>query len=186
MNLQHVNVKIRVDGEMIVDWEDFIDVFHRWVAEQSMDEMLIDVADYRHVPNGPGVVLVGHEADYAMDNTGGRAGLHYNCKVARGSSNEDRVRHALASAAGACLLLEAEFEGLKFSRREFELTINDRALAPNNRQTLEACSAELPELLQKVLGASEIDLDYNRDPRCLFGVVVRLGSPFDLERIAAA
>ncbi len=186
MNLQHVNVKIFVDGEMTVDWESFIVVFHRWVAEQAMDEMLIDVADYRHVPNGPGVVLVGHEADYAMDNTGGRAGLRYNCKVARENSNEDRVRHALAAAAGACLLLEAEFADLRFSRHEFELTINDRALAPNNNQTLEACGSELPKLLQNVLGVSEVDLDYNRDPRCLFGAVVKLGSPIDLESLATS
>ena len=30
--------------------------------------MLIDVADYRHVPAGPGVLLIGHEANYSLDN----------------------------------------------------------------------------------------------------------------------
>ena len=64
MNVQHVNVKFFVDGELNVDWERFIEVFHVWIAEQSTDELLIDVADYRHVPMGPGVILVGHEEDY--------------------------------------------------------------------------------------------------------------------------
>ena len=81
MNLQHINVKIFVDGELTVDPERFIELFHRWVATQAMAEMLIDVADYRHVPNGPSVVLVGHEADYVLDNTGGRYGLVYNRKA---------------------------------------------------------------------------------------------------------
>ena len=42
MNLQHVNVKIFVDGPLTVDLERFINVFHRWTAEQSLDELLIE------------------------------------------------------------------------------------------------------------------------------------------------
>ena len=63
MNLQHVRVKFFVDGELNVDLQDVINTFHGWVAEQSMDEMMIDVADYRHVPNGPSVVMVGLKVD---------------------------------------------------------------------------------------------------------------------------
>ena len=184
MNLQHVNVKIFVDGELTVDMERFIEVFHRWVAEQAMGELLIDVADYRHVPMGPGVVLVGHESDYAMDWKGNRPGLLYNCKVARDGSNEDRIRTALRSAARACSLLEAEFEGLRFSRQEFDLSINDRALAPNTEETYESCNSELPGLLQNVFGTSELELQYNRDPRSIFGAVVKLASSFDLASLA--
>ena len=81
MELQHIAFKVFVEGDLTVDWEQFINVFHTWVAAQSMPEMMIDVADYRHVPNGPGVVMTGHEADYYMDNTGGEPGLRYVSKV---------------------------------------------------------------------------------------------------------
>ncbi len=184
MNLQHVNVKVFVDGELTVDWERFIEVFHRWVAAQSTDEMLIDVADYRHVPNGPGVVLVGHEADYSLDNTGGRPGLRYNCKVAGNGTNDDRLRHVLGAAAKACLRLEDEFEGLKFSRQQIELFINDRAIAPNDDATRKANESKFTSLLASALNVGEVSLEFNSDPRTLFGAVASFSNPFDLAALA--
>ena len=186
MNLQHVNVKIYVDGDLNVDTGRFIEVFQRWIAEQSMNELLIDVADYRHVPAGPGVVLVGREADYAMDNSGNRYGLLYNRKALLEGSNEDRFRQALLSAAHACQLLEAEFEGegpLTFNRQEFELLINDRALAPNTPETYAACKPELEVFLKNVFGHNEFSLEHRSDPRSRFGVTVKLAKPFDLAAI---
>lgn len=180
MNLQHVNVKIFVDGDLSVDLNRFIEVFHRWIAEGKLDELLIDVADYRHVPMGPGVVLVGHEADYGMDMTGNRPGLRFNCKVALNGSNTDRFRHALQSAAGACQLLEAEFDGLRFCRNGFELSINDRALAPNTAETFATCKPDLEEFFQSVFGSDDVKIDYASDePRSLFGVSVSHSSPLD-------
>jgi hypothetical protein len=180
MNLQHVNVKIFVDGALAVDPHRFIEVFHRWIAAQSMDEMLIDVADYRHVPMGPSVMLVGHEADYVMDNTGNRYGLVYNRKAPLEGSNEDRFLQAFRAAAKACSMLEAEVDGLRFSRREFALSINDRALAPNTDETLEACKVEIPAFLQNALGQSGFEVEYDTDPRHVFGAVFSLSTPFDL------
>ena len=106
MNLQHINVKFFVDGEMPVDLEQVVNAFHRWVADQSMEELLVDVADYRHVPCTPSVVLVGHEADYAIDYSQQRVGLVSNDKLAREGDNVDRFRHAFRSAGEACLKLE--------------------------------------------------------------------------------
>ena len=40
---------------------DFIPIFHEWIKSRRLeDEVMIDVADYSHVPDGPGVILVGH------------------------------------------------------------------------------------------------------------------------------
>ena len=189
MDLQHVNAKIYVDGDLTVDLERFIEAFHRWVAEQSMDEMLIDVADYRHVPAGPGVVLVGHEADYAMDNAGNRWGLLYNRKAPLDGGNHDRFRQALRSAANACQLLETLFEAegqLKFSRREFALFINDRALAPNTPDTYAACKPELEGFLKGLLGHEHFNLAHDAEPRRRFGVIVSVAQPFDLDAIQEA
>ncbi len=189
MELQHVNVKIYVDGDLTVDLERFIEVFHRWVAGQSMDELLIDVADYRHVPAGPGVVLVGHEADYAMDNSGNRWGLLYNRKAFLDGSNSDRFLQALRSAANGCRLLETEFGAdgpLKFSRQEFELFINDRALAPNTLETYANCQPELNAFLKNVFGHEEFKLQHESEPRRRFGVTVAVVQPFDLDAIQEA
>src|SRR4029079_10687443 len=150
MDLQHINMKIPVEGDLKVDPARFIEVFHRWVAEHAMSELLIDVADYRHVPNGPGVLVIGLEADYAMDNTDGVWGARYNRKAVLDGTNASRLAQALKSAAKAVSFLEKEFasEGpLKFSHNTFQLYINDRALAPNTGETL-----------TRFLGDFEVDL----------------------------
>ena len=183
MELQHINVKIYVEGDLPVDPADFIPVFHQWVKDKVLDELLIDVADYRHVPAGPGVLLVGLEADYDMDNTDNRWGLRYNRKAPLKGTNEDRFRQAFRSAAHACGMLEKQFAGdspLKFSRREFELFVNDRALAPNTPETFEACKPELESFLQNLLGHDEFDMVHRGDPRSLFGVTITSAQPFEL------
>ena len=182
MELQHINVKIYVEGDLPVDPADFIPVFHQWVKDQVMDELLIDVADYRHVPAGPGVLLVGHEADYDMDNTDNRWGLRYGRKAPLEGGNEDRFRQAFRSAAHACGMLEKEFasSALKFSRREFELFVNDRALAPNTPAMFKACKPELESFLKNLLGHDEFDLVHRDDPRSLFGIGISSAKPYEL------
>jgi len=187
MELQHVNVKIFA-SELQVDLERFIEVFHRWIADQATSEMLIDVADYRHVPDGPAVLLVGHEADYALDKTGGRYGLLYNRKDAIAGSNHDRLKQALRSAALASQQLESEFDGesLKFSRQEFEIFINDRAIAPNTEETFANARPELDAFLARTLGHDQFRVErQSNDPRSRFGVVVNSSQPFDLATLAS-
>lgn len=185
MNLQHVNVKIFVEGEMTVDMERFIEVFHQWVGEQSMSEMLIDVADYSHVPMGPGVVLVGLKVDYSIDHTDGRYGLRYNRKAPSEGGNAEQLRDALCEATKACVLLENEIDGLKFSRNEFEVSINDRAFVPNTEENATELQSELTQFAQNELGgASEISLNGCEDRRRLLSAVVRLSGPVDFAALA--
>ena len=53
-------------------------MFHDWIQNQRLDELLIDVVDYRHVHDGPGVILIAHDAHYAFDTSEGRLGLLYS------------------------------------------------------------------------------------------------------------
>src|SRR5215467_14630610 len=114
--IQHVRVKIFACEPADIDLGDAIPIFHRWIQDHVCPEMLIDVADYRHVPNGPGVMLIGHEASYSLDNTKGRLGLLYSRKQAGGEAQEN-LRQAYDAAKAACARLEQEpaFAGkLKF------------------------------------------------------------------------
>src|SRR5215831_20494529 len=74
-----------------------ISEFHRWIQHNVTDEMLIDVVDYRHVPDGPGVVLIGHDADYSLNPTG----LTYSRKTKHTGSDEDKILDAYNRAAEA-------------------------------------------------------------------------------------
>ena len=184
MNLQHVNVKVFVDGALAADPQQFVVAFHQWIIDSSMDEMLIDVADYRHVPRGPVVMLIGHEADYSIDHRNGRYGLLYNRKAPLEGTNADRFLHSLRAAAKACLLLESQVSGVRFRRDEFELVINDRALAPNTPETRQAFEADLSAFLERDLGQTGVRFTTAEDPRTRVGTVVTLASPLELERLS--
>ena len=173
MEFQHVNVKLFVKKAEEVDLGALIPVFHEWIRNQSRGELLLDIADYRHVHSGPGIVLIGHEGNYSLDNSGGRLGVRYNRKALLEGSNQDRLAQATQAALAACLRLKAEpslGRGIPFNGREMEVFINDRLLAPNCAQTRKAAFSEFETFFSHLFGSCEFDLTYPTDPRILFGV----------------
>src|SRR5580704_1068097 len=108
MNLQHVNAKLFVKNQEEVDLERLIPVFHSWIKDGVFEELLLDVADYRHVFEGPGVAIIGHEANYSVDNADSRLGVRYNRKATLDGSNQDRLKQAARAALQAFQRLEDE------------------------------------------------------------------------------
>jgi hypothetical protein len=174
ITLQHVIVKIPVEGKLAIEPGELIPVFHRWVAAQSMPELLVDVADLRHVPSGPGVILVGSEADYSLDNSGGEWGLQYRRKDVVDGSNVDRLTQAFDAARRACNRLEQEFEGrIRFSRSRADVIINDRALAPNTDETRRAAAPDFEQFAKAAFGPGPVDVTpHVGDSRRRFGVSI--------------
>jgi hypothetical protein len=157
------------------DLEPAIPLFHRWIQEKACPEMLIDVSDYRHVPNGPGVILVAHEAIYSLDGAKGRLGMLYTRRLAGGEAQEN-LRQAYEAAAAACRRVEEspEFDGrLRFDPGDCEIAINDRLLAPNTGETWSELKPELDKFLTAMWGAGGYSMERRGDPRELFGVAVR-------------
>ena len=182
MDLQHVNVKVFVDGDLPVGLDQFVEVFHRWTSEQSMEEMLIDVADYAHVPAGPGIVLIGHEADYALDHADERWGLLYNRKAIVDGDSLACLEQAFRAATHACALLEAEFaaEQLKFDRHRLRAVVNDRALAPNTAETLTDCQPVLEAFAEQVFASGTWEIMVDSEPRRRFAVEIHSPQAFAL------
>ena len=152
--LQHVNVKFPAAGG--IDLTEAIPVFHRWIQDQALPGLLIDVADYRHVPEGPGVVLVAHEAIYGLDEGGGWLGLLYNRRTEHDAEPAEAAAHAFRAALTACRKLEQEpeFSGsLHFDASACEVVVNDRALAPNDDATRTRLLTVLAPLLDRAWGA---------------------------------
>src|SRR3954467_6549999 len=106
--IQNINVKIFVAPGTSFDHTDAVKVFHRWIKETVCPELLIDVAEYSHVPAGPGVLLIAHEANYSFDNRENHLGLLYNRKAALDGPFESKLEQAHKSALTACDRLEKE------------------------------------------------------------------------------
>jgi hypothetical protein len=182
MELQHVNIKLFVKNAEESDLEALIPVFHGWIQNQARGELLLDVADYRHVRSGPGVILIGHQGNYSLDNAGGRLGVRYNCKAALKGTNQDRLVQATQAALTACQRLETEprLNGrIQFNGREIEVFINDRLLAPNTPHTRAAADSEFRAFFSTLFGDAEYTVSYSQDPRSLFSIQVRTSQSFD-------
>jgi hypothetical protein len=187
MELQHLIIKIPVDGPLGLDPAKIVDVFHSWVARQLVPGvLLVDVAELLHVPNGPGVIAVGVEADFAFDHTGGIWGVLSRRKTTLGGSNPDRIAQAIASAAQTALRLQEAFPGaLKLSQARFEIIVNDRGIAPNTAETYATAIPEIEAGLRAALGHGDFNLTrHDREPRQRFGVTVTSARAFDLAVLA--
>jgi hypothetical protein len=155
--------------------ETLIPVFHAWIKDKTLPELLLDVANYGHVPQGPGVVLIGHGSDYAIDESEGRQGLLYNRKrlgAAPAERLEDTFRRALHAAA----LLERDpvLAGkLTFDTTELLFRINDRLAAPNTAATFAAVRPELEAFCTRLFGAGAFTLAPTGEPRQLFGITIK-------------
>ena len=172
IELQHINVKLLVKDQEGIDLEPLVPVFHSWIQEQSFDELLIDVADYRHVPDGPGVMVIGHEADYSLDQNDGRLGVRYNRKSILNSDSQGRLKQATQSALRAFQRLEADTrlnQKFRFNGQDVEIFINDRLLTLNSTETRNALESEFRKLGDSLFGAGNYELTWQTDPRRLLG-----------------
>jgi hypothetical protein len=154
MDLYKIGVKIFVTNPQAVNIRDFIPVFHGWIQQQKVaGHLLIDVHDYSHVHNGPGILLVAHEGNFSLDQEGGRLGLFYYRKQPLEGTMEANLKRVLEIALHACQLLEAEpkLDGIKFDTKQILVLANDRLLAPN-----EPASADMLEpIIAAALGQTE-------------------------------
>ena len=158
--LVKLDLKVLARAGSTAEAEEFIPVFHRWITERVLPELLIDVADYSHVPEGPGVLLIGHDAQYGYDQSRGEPGLLYSRRRETSPALEGigtldrRIESLLACAFRACDLIEAEpqLEGrVAFDRHRLELRVNDR-LVPQDEDT----SAELESAFGRALAAAGV------------------------------
>lgn len=177
--IQHIGAKVMAAG-LPADWLDSaIPVFHRWIQQDACEELLIDVADYRHLPVGPGVILVAHEANYCLDRTHGRPGLLYQRKTVLDGAFQSRLLHSIRQACRAArrLMAEPEYQGkLSFNFAAWEIVFNDRLLAPNTEQSWTRISQELERILHGRLSPTSAAWRLERvgEPRDLLRVAIRI------------
>lgn len=171
--MDHINVKLFAATGSRVHWPDLIPVFHRWIRDNVLPGIPIDVADYSHVPEGPGIMLVAHDAFFSVDNRAGHLGFLYNRRTATDGDLAANLAEAYDSALSAARKLELEIDDLRFDADRFEMFVNDRMLAPNNAGTDAAIRPAVEALYQERIGKpASVSLD-SSDPRALYRLQVR-------------
>jgi hypothetical protein len=168
---------------------EFVPVFHRWIQSQAIaDQLLVDVADYAHVVEGPGVLLVAHEGNFSVDLGGGRMGLAYYRKTPAPGSLLDRLLAVTRTLLEACRRVEDEptLAGrIRFRGDQIQLFANDRLNAPNHAETVAAFRPTLDAMLRSLYGDAACTITAEPDPHERFGVHVQAAAPVDVGELLA-
>lgn len=133
-----------------VDLAQTVTVFQWWIQSHTVEGLLIDVTDYKHVPNGPGVILIGHEGDYSLDQKSGQTGLLYTLKRDETTSDfASQLTVSLRRALEAVRRLgkDRTLKKPQFETTQFELRILDRLQAPNTSEGLALVQNAVEEVL---------------------------------------
>lgn len=184
--INRISVKFFVEDESTVDLPGLISLFHHWIQAQLLPGLPIDVTDYKHVPSGPGIMLIGHEGDYALDVANGRSGFRYTHKRQWPSpSLADRLRLTLQRALhGASLLQREPGQPFTLHSSTFELALLDRLHAPNTPATFAAVQAEVTAVLTELFAGAAISVSRaENDPRQPFTLWVQIADAPDLSAL---
>ena len=186
-DLQRINIKFFLAADAELSPAEAFRVFNTWIPT-TPDEVLIDVADYSHVPGGPVTLLVGHEANYSLDSSHAEPGLLYSRKQPAAGDLAGRLESALRSALTACQRLEAEpsLEGkVKFRVGDFLLVANDRLNAANDEAGEGALCAALEPVLARLFAGAEYAIERDGDARLRLNLRVRAQTDADTATLLA-
>ena len=176
--LQRVCAKLYAAEPDGVGDEAFVPIFHEWIRKRALDAVLLDVADYTHAPDSPGVVLVGHDATYALDRSDGRFGLLVQRRRPVDGDSTAAIVAALRGLVAVADRLESDrrLRGrLTFDRTSIRIEANDRLLSPNTDAGFEAFKPLVSDAVARVFPeAPGIATRVDNDPRNRLAVDVRL------------
>ena len=188
MHLERLGIKVFAEESGTVALTDLIPIFHRWIQQHLLDELLIDVADYSHVIGGPGTMLIAHEGNYAYDETELRRGLLYYSKRGLPAGLAGLVETVGRRALSACRMLEQEpaLGGrLKFPGGSMQIITNDRLNAPANTHTFGAVEPAVRAFLDRVYGGVEYQLEPVYEAKERFRIEVRADAAPGVEAMLA-
>lgn len=183
-----ITVKFLVNNPDVVDSAAFVPVFQRWIQEQALPGLWIDVADYKHVPFGPGVILVGFQGDVSFDLRGGRLGILFTSKQADAAlSLTERVGQIIEQLLSAVIKLEAEaaLNGLTVDVQSAEITLLDRLQYPKNNATIAEITQTLQPALTALYGQAVTVTNGDDDARTPLKLIARAETPVTVADLAA-
>lgn len=157
----------------------FVPILHEWIRDRALDVVLVDVADYAHVPDSPGIVLVAHEAHFALDRSDGRFGLLAQRRTPFKGSTQEGIAETLRQVLQIVARLEADprVKGkLSFDPSLLRVEANDRLVAPNTAEGFAAFEPLVRNAVAAVFsGAEEAEISrVENDPRDRLALEVRV------------
>lgn len=182
-------IKFVAQPDASLDEETLIPVFHEWIRERKLPGVMFDVVDYRHVPEGPGIMLITHGINYAMEHGNGEYGLSAQLKIAESEDHTDSLVDLVGRTAQFGALLEADDRvagQVKLNGNQFYYIANDRLNAPNTNEAFTALKGPLEAAAAKIYPDKAVTIArVENDPRERLTVLVSVPDAVEMSVIAA-
>ena len=188
MDLHKFGIKLFAVDAQGFDILKLIPMYHRWIQQKALEDLLIDVADYSHVPAGPGVMLIAHEGNYALDETGHERGVVYYSKHTLAGELPERFVQVARKVLKAAQLMtgDAELHGeLKVPGNALQFFANDRLVAPNTDAAYAELEPTLKSFLDRLYAGAPYTLVRESDPKERLSVRARTAAPVELQTLLA-
>jgi len=166
MDLHKFGIKFFAQDAERIDILKLIPIYHRWIQQSALEDLLIDVADYSHVPSGPGVMLIAHEGNYALDETDHERGVVYYSKHKLSGDLTERFAQVAQRALKAAELMsaDADLEGaLKVPGNRLQFFANDRLVAPNTDAAYAELEPAFKAFLERLYAGAPYKLERETD-----------------------
>ena len=175
MELQKFAVKLFLNMNESYSSKDFIPVFHSWIQDKVIaDHLLIDVADYSHIPDGPGVMLIAHEGHISLDQENHQPGIMYMRKTELDGTFNDRFNKILSTVIEAADRLRNNNidNDINFINNSFRFIANDRLYAENTIENQTLYKKKIKNVINEIYPDSNVEfVDIsNKNERLAFTV----------------
>jgi hypothetical protein len=184
MNLERFSLKFFARPGADINEAIFIDIFHEWIRLKRLSGILLDVVDYRHVPEGPGIMLISHDINFSVAYSGGRFKLSAQRKRGAGLTQQERILELIRASVefGALLETDPRLNGrLRLEGGAFHYIANDRLLAPNTTATFLALQPDLSAVATRLYPGQRVSLTRQQnDPRERLTALVEAGASLDM------
>ena len=137
-DLQRIDAKLLLDAPSAPDIDSFLVIFDRWRQNEDHPSDWVDLADYAHMPSGPGILIAGKRDSFSINLNPPGPGLLTSVRSGLAGTLADRFREALRRARelAEAALAEPEFPK-EFAVRPgaWEIYVNDRLRFPNTDES---------------------------------------------------
>jgi len=178
-DLQRIQIKIAADSPAGLSLDPFLVIFGRWRKEKHPADW-VDLADYAHLPRGPGIVLIGHRCSVAFDLADPGPGILYTARKGLTGSHAERLGAAFEWCFEFAKRLTGEPEfpkGVRLRAGSLELRFNDRLETPDTPETDAELRPAVEQVLNKLFGAGGYGLGRLNDAGNVYGFLVRAKTP---------
>lgn len=187
MNLERFCIKFFARPQTTLDDALFITIFHEWIRDRKLKGTLLDVADYRHVPTGPGVMLITHQINFALDYNHNQFGLLAQRKTGLAPTHQGRILELVQATKSFATLLQADWrvaQQFSLEAGTFHYISNDRLLAPNTETGFNAIKPDLEKVVNLIYPSQTISITrVNNDPRERLTIAVSTETAINIENI---